>query len=55
MNILDKNVVIIRNYFDCGDFVNLFFEIDFDLKYFDWVLISKSNGMVIESCVYFLE
>lgn len=54
-NTSDKNVVIIRNHFDRGDFVNLSSEIDFDLKYSDWASISKSNGMVTESRAYFSE
>lgn len=54
-NTSDKNVVIIRNHFDRGDFVNLSSEIDFDLKYSDSASISKSNGMVTESRAYFSE
>lgn len=54
-NTSDKNVVIIRNHFDRGDFLNLSSEIDFDLKYSDWASISKSNGMVTESRAYFSE
>ena len=54
-NTSDKNVVIIRNHFDRGDFVNLSSEIDFDFKYSDSAYINKSNGMVTKSRAYFSE
>lgn len=55
VNILDENEVLIKNNFNCFDFVNVLFEVDLDIIYFDLMFINKSNGMVIESCVYLLE
>lgn len=55
VNILDENEVLIKNNFNCFDFVNVLFEVDLDIIYFDLMFINKINGMVIESCVYLLE
>jgi len=52
-NTSDKDAVVIKNHFDRADFVNLPSEIDLDLKYSDFALINKSNGMMSESRAYF--
>ena len=54
-NTSDEDAVAIKNHFDRADFVNLPSEIDLDLKYSDFALINKSNGMVSESRAYFSE
>ena len=54
-NTSDKDTVLIKNHFDRADFLNFSSDIDLDLKYSDFALINKSNGMVTESHAYFSE
>lgn len=54
-NTTNKDSVLIKNHFDREDFLNMSSEIDLDLKYSDFALINKSNGMVTESHAYVSE
>ena len=54
-NTSDKDTVSIKNHFDRSDFVGMSSQVDLDVKYSDFALVKKSNGMVTESRVFFSE
>ena len=54
-NTTDKDSVLIKNHFDREDFLNMSSDIDLDMKYSDFALINKSNGMVTETHAYISE